>query len=81
MKAKLIRQLHSELHAQIDDYETKALTMVQANEKDFLNAYSAHMRKIYKDLEQMRRKISELESATYRDERVQRINNICDQFR
>jgi hypothetical protein len=70
VKVNLIKSLHSKLHNNIDSYETIARDRMEANEKDFLCAYKSHMRKVFKDLEKIRRKISELESATYRDERV-----------
>lgn len=66
-----VKVLCEELSTEIESYEHKVLSMLHKNEKDFLCAYSDHMRKVYKNLELMRRKIAENESALRRDELIQ----------
>jgi hypothetical protein len=46
---------------------------IQYHEKDFLIAYKGHMSKVYKDLDQMKLKVSEQNVNLRKDQRVQKL--------
>ncbi len=64
------KQLLCELDNEIEVYESKALNTIQMHEKDFLVAYSAHMGKVYKDLERLKKKANENNFMLKKDQAV-----------
>jgi uncharacterized coiled-coil DUF342 family protein len=50
-----------DLNGAIDEYEGKAFDIIHEHEKDFINAYSGHMDKVYREMDELRKKANENE--------------------
>ena len=61
------KALLGDLDAELETYEGKALQTIALHEQDFLIAYQGHMKKVYEDLDKLRKKAHENNFILRRD--------------
>jgi len=50
-----------ELDEAIEEYGGKAYKVIHEHEKEFINAYTGHMNKVYREMETLKKKATENE--------------------
>ena len=62
-----LQQAFVELDDAIEQYEGKAFKVIHEHEKEFMNAYSGHMNKVYREMETLKKKANENEFQMRRE--------------
>ncbi|CAM9827784.1 unnamed protein product, partial [Phaeothamnion confervicola] len=76
-----LREEHSRLQEVVKSLNQKIGGVMAKQESDFLAAYRAHMYTVQKELQALRQRVVDAESALQQNDKVQRLEDECEWYR
>eukprot|EP00953_Heterococcus_sp_UTEX-ZZ885_P011787 6812-Heterococcus_DN1.PRE.2 len=76
-----VREEHSHLQAVLGTLNQKISGVLSKQEGDFIAAYRAHMYTVQKELQTLRQRVVEAETALQRNDKVQKLEDNCEWYR
>ena len=67
------KQANAELDQAIEEYEGKAFNLMHKHEIDFMGAYCGHMKKVYKEMDALRKKANQKEFEMRREQLISKL--------
>jgi hypothetical protein len=80
-EVKRVLSLHGKLTGVVETLSSKVSGVLQKQEKEFLQAYRAHMYNVQKDLQQLRAKLDDAEMSLKKNDKIRKLEEARDWFR
>jgi hypothetical protein len=78
---KRVMSLHGKLTGVVDTLSAKVSGVLQKQEKEFLQAYRAHMYNVQKELQQLRSRLDDAEMSLKKNDKIRKLEEARDWFR
>ena len=78
---KRVYALHGKLTGVVDTLSSKVSGVLQKQEKEFLQAYRAHMYNVQKELQQLRARLDDAEMSLKKNDKIRKLEEARDWFR